>query len=282
MVTLIADSGSTKTDWRLVDSEGRIQQQQTEGYNPLFITPEQMRESLRQQLLPALENMQEPVSQVFFYGSGCGTAARQAEVAATIQEAFPGARVDVQSDMLGAARALCNKTNGMAVILGTGSNSCLSDGFSVTASRPSLGFILGDEGSGADIGKKLLTDYLYGNLPQSMQARFEKRFGDDRAVFIENVYRKPFPNRYLASFSKFVYQNLNEIYCSDMVADRFRAFFRVHIMRYENWQQLPMHCTGSVAFYYSNILRAVAAEQGVRIGTITETPIAALALYHLE
>lgn len=282
MVTLIADSGSTKTDWRLIDGDGRIQQFQTEGYNPLFITPEQMQLSLQTNLLQPVEAAAEPVTQLFFYGSGCGTETRQAEVKATLQAVFPKARIDVTSDMLGAARALCNKQQGMAAILGTGSNSCLSDGHAIITSRPSLGFILGDEGSGADIGKKMVTDYLYGNLPENMQTRFEKRFGTDRAVIIENVYRKPFPNRYLASFSKFVYQNLNELYCSDLVAERFRAFFRVHIMRYENWEKLPLHCTGSVAFYYSNILRAVAAEQGVRIGTITETPIAAMALYHLE
>lgn len=281
MSLLIADSGSTKTDWRFADESGRLHQFHTEGYNPYYVAETYISASLRENLLPALEQLGEPVRQVFFYGAGCANSEKNALMRETLAGVFGAAEIDVQSDMLGAARALCGRREGIAAILGTGSNSCYYDGAQIVENRPSLGYTLGDEGSGADIGKQLVRAFLYGNLPAALTERFEKRFALDRAAILEKVYRQPFPNRFLASFSKFVYQNLNEQMMTDLVVSSFRAFFDTHICRYEKAKQVQLHCTGSVGFYFSNLLRRVAEEKGIALGTVTESPIAGLALYHL-
>ena len=190
--------------------------------------------------------------------------------------------IEINSDLLGAARSLCGKNPGIAAILGTGANTCYCDGGEIAENRTSGGFILGDEGSGAHIGKTFVQAFINDEMPEELAARFFARFNLSKDDIIDAVYRKPMPNRFLASFSKFIYQNLKEQFVIDLVAGCFDLFFDKYICRYAKYREVKLSCTGSVAFYYSNILRAVAANKGVKIDTISETPIAGLTLYHLE
>ena len=283
---LIADSGSTKTDWRLIDSNNQIHKYSTQGINPYFQSSEAINEILIAELLSKilsehdLDSDEDTPFEVFFYGAGCELQDKKAIIREAILEAFPSSKVEVESDMLGAARALCGKEAGIVAILGTGSNTCYYDGTKIVESVDSLGFILGDEGSGAHIGKTFVQAYLNKELPQELAERFLKRTGLGLAELLEGVYKKPLPNRFLASFSKFIYQNVKEQFIVDLVANCFEQFFDKHICKYEQHKAIPLSCVGSVGFYYSNILRAVASKKGVNIEAITETPIAGLTLFH--
>jgi N-acetylglucosamine kinase-like BadF-type ATPase len=184
--------------------------------------------------------------------------------------------------MLGAARSVCGHQPGLAAILGTGMNTCYYNGKEIESNRTSLGFIMGDEGSGAHLGKTFIQHFLNDELPEELAARFVARYNITKDEIIDAVYKKPMPNRYLASYSKFIYQNLKEQFMIDLVKDCFLQFFDKHILKYPQHKTNRLSCVGSVAFYYSNILRSVAEDKGISIDTIVETPIAGLTLYHLE
>jgi glucosamine kinase len=280
---LIADSGSTKTAWRLVDNNKQIFQYSTQGFNPFFQNTAQISTELETVLLPELrKNTTDDPDQIFFYGAGCSSEDRCAVVRDSIRSQFPRSEIFVDHDLLGAARATCGRNEGISAILGTGSNSCLYDGDQIVDHISSLGFILGDEGSGAHIGKELIRSYIYRELPDNLRKKFEERFNPDVNVILEAVYKQPLPNRYLASYSKFVFQNSSDPFISGIVAKCFASFLDHHIRKYEGYEVLPMHVVGSVGFYYSNILRAVATEKGIFIDKVLEAPIAGLTLYHLN
>lgn len=280
---LIADSGSTKTDWRLIDENKRIHQFVTQGINPYFHSSEQIVSMLKAELLlqPNFPTLNFELS-TFFYGAGCRVADKKKIVADAISEVFPKSTIEINTDILGAAHSLCGKNAGIAAILGTGANTCYYDGKKIVENRTSAGFILGDEGSGAHIGKTFIQAFLNDELPKDLSDRFTARFKLSKDDILDAVYKQPMPNRFLASFSKFIFQNIKEQFVVDLVANCFNQFFDKHICKYEKHKELKLSCTGSVAFYYSNILRAVAANKGVNIETITETPIAGLTLYHLD
>jgi glucosamine kinase len=279
MNMLIADSGSTKTDWRFIDENREILAFRSEGYNPWLVDAEQMEASMRREVLVQLGN-QLP-SQIFFYGAGCGTPEKKQVLENVLSKIFGIKNIEVNTDLLGAARSLCGPENGIAAILGTGSNSCSFDGENIIMNRPSLGYILGDEGSGAALGKELLRKFLYDDLDLRLKENFTKRFNLTRPQILDHIYKEPLPNRYLASFSKFIFQNIEHPQCMEMVIENFRAFFTHHVLRYPNAKEWPLHVTGSVGFYFSNLLRRVAEEQGIRLGRVTETPIAGLLNYHI-
>lgn len=279
---LIADSGSTKTDWRLIDEKKQIHQFATSGTNPYFQTSEQIAEMLRLELIPQFQSeIWNLEFEIFFYGAGCGADSKKEIVHQALLKRFPEANIIVETDMLGAARSLCGRNTGIAAILGTGANTCYYDGEKISKNRASLGYALGDEGSGAHIGKTFIQAYLNKEMPEAIANRFFERFKLSKDDILDSVYKQPLPNKFLASFSKFIYQNFKEQFIIDLVADCFNQFFDKHICKYEKHKEVKLSCTGSVAFYYSNILRAVAANKGVNIDTITETPIAGLTLYHL-
>ena len=275
---LIADSGSTKTDWRLVDEQKRISQFSTQGLNPYFMGAKAISKEIGDTLLPVMK--ERVVREVFFYGSGCGAEEKKLVLKKTLEEIFSEARIEVQTDMLGTARGLCASKAGIAAILGTGSNACYYDGKVITEQSPSLGYILGDEGSGSHLGKTFINALLHHEFPAELESRFYERFKTDRAGILENVYAKPFPNRYLASFSKFIHQNLKEQTMVDLTANCFRQFLTKHIIPLRKHNEI-FHCSGSIGFYFSNILRKVAEEKKIPVGTIVETPIAAICNYHL-
>lgn len=279
---LIADSGSTKTDWRLIDDNKNIHQFATQGINPYFTSSDEISLIIQNELLSQIQFplVGTPLS-VFFYGAGCGSDSKKEIVRIALLKNFHRAFVEVYSDMLGAARSLCGANPGIAAILGTGANTCYYDGNNIIESTPSLGYVLGDEGSGAHIGKTFVQAFLNKEMPEALSNRFYERFNLGKEEMLDAIYKQPNPNRFLASFSKFIYQNLKEQFVVDLVANCFGQFFDKHICKYSKHKEVKLSCVGSVAFYYSNILRAVAANKGVNIETIIETPIAGLTLFHL-
>ena len=277
---LIADSGSSKTDWRLIDEEGKIHQAKTAGINPLLHTEAEVLTILQNELLPQLSK--KDIRNVYFYGAGCASESACGLVATALKSVFFGAETAVTHDLLAAARALCHKEPGIACILGTGSNSCLYDGEKIVDKIPPLGYVLGDEGSGSYIGKQLLNAFLKRDMPADLSEKFAKRFEAEVATVLENVYRKPSPSRYIAGFSRFAFHHLKHPYIFRLVYKSFEDFFEKNVCKYENYQQYKVHFTGSIAFYYSNVLRQVANDKGLFVKNIVEAPIAGLTLYHQE
>jgi glucosamine kinase len=276
---LIADSGSTKTDWRLIDQERKIHQFSSEGINPYFQEKDQIIEIINSASFPAF--LKTSPGTIFFYGAGCSAESKKLLVQEALSAVFPAMTITIETDLLGAARSVCGHHPGIAAILGTGMNSCIYDGRHITENRTSLGFILGDEGSGAHIGKTFIAAFLNDELPATIASRFTERYKLSKDEIINSVYKKPMPNRFLASFSKFVYQNLKEQYMIDVVSKCFHEFLDMHICKYSSHKDLKLNCAGSVAFYFSDILRSVAESRGINIDTIVETPIAGLTLFHL-
>ena len=277
---LIADSGSSKTDWRLIDAGGKIHQAKTSGINPFLHTEAEVLAILKNELLPQLT--QKNVIEAYFYGAGCASEKACGLVAATLKEVFPEATTSVTHDLLAAARALCNKEPGIACILGTGSNSCLYDGEKIIDNISPLGYVLGDEGSGSYMGKQLLNAYLKRDMPADLSEKFAKRFVVDLPTVLENVYRQPSPSRYIAGFSRFAFHHLKHPYIFRMVYKSFEDFFEKNVCKYENYATFKIHFTGSIAFYYSNVLRQVANDKGLFVKNIVEAPIAGLTLFHQE
>ncbi|TAH22502.1 MAG: N-acetylglucosamine kinase [Cytophagales bacterium] len=279
---LIADSGSTKVSWRLLSPSGKILQAKTEGISPYYQDKEsiiQTLESLYVSQLSAFLLSSKEVKEIYFYGTGCSTPERCKIVAEALRQVFSAAQIDVQTDILGAARGLCGQEQGIACILGTGSNATLYNGKNITQSSINLGFWLGDEGSGGYLGRQLITDFLNKEMPTHLHQLFEKRHYLTRDEVLDNVY-KPFPNRYFASFSKFLFDHLREEYCYALVYKAFDLFFERHVCKFANYKNYKVHFTGSVAFYYANVLRQVANDKEITLKNITEEPSAGLVLYH--
>ena len=272
----IADSGATKTEWRFLQPDGVISQANSKGINPFYQTAEQIAEIIQQ----AARQAKGTATEVHFYGAGCNTDNNINTVSHALATAFEGAQVAVHHDLLAAAHALCGHQPGIACILGTGSNSCLYDGTDLIDQVPSLGFMLGDEGSGAVLGKTLVNAYLKRGLPERLVTRFEKRYTINEKQVLEQVYQNPMPSQYLAGFSQFLFHNMKDPFIYKLVYECFAAFFEKNVMRYPNYQQYKVHFTGSVAFYYANILRRVAQDKRITVQNIIEGPIAGLTLYY--
>ena len=274
---LIADSGASKTDWRLLSAEGNIEQAQSIGYNPYYQPIDQFDQEVREVLVPQVK---QRVEKIFYYGTGCSSDKNRQMIRTALERYFADAHIEVWHDLLAAARALCGEDPGIACILGTGSNSCYYDGVRIVENVTSLGYVLGDEGSGAWMGKKIVADYLRKDLPEKLWDHFKKRFPMDRDEILSRVYSQEMPSRFLGSFSHFIFQHLKEPYCYKLVYDGFSEFMEKNVMRYERYNELKVHFVGSVAFYFSDILRQVANDKGITVKNILESPIAGLTLYH--
>ncbi len=274
---LIADSGGSKIDWRLLAKNGKIEQAHCPGFNPYYQPIIDLKTNIEQVLLPQIH---EPVTKIFFYGTGVSSVKNQEVIKAAFLEHFKAAEIEVGWDLLAAARALCGNEPGIACILGTGSNSCLYDGEKIIDNVANLGWILADEGSGTYIGKQFIFDYFRFNIPEQLAKQFHERFPWTREEVLEKVYQQEKPGAFLASFMKFIFQHIQEPYCHQLVYKGFSDFYENNIMRYENYQNLKVHFTGSVAFYFSNILRQVANDKGITVKNILEGPIAGLTLFH--
>lgn len=281
MVYLLADCGSTKTDWCLTKDGVLVQHVRTAGINPVYLNQEEVECIIRQELLPALCGC-VPDS-LHFYGAGCATPELTEHMRTVLRRCLcPQGEVEVCSDMVGAARALLGTREGIACILGTGSNSCFWDGKRMAQNVPPLGFILGDEGSGAYLGKRLVSDLMRGILPRSMREDFLSRYGLTMGDIIERVYRHPFPNRFLASFAPFIADNLNERCVYRLVFESFRAFIRRNIGLYYRWRFYPVCFTGSIAWHFRDVLIKAAESDSVRIHTIVPSPMGGLIRFHLH
>ena len=266
---LIADSGSTKTDWVLTDGGGSVGRYHTQGINPVHQTENEILAILHHELLPQLSHSP---SAVYFYGSGVRPELENV-VAEVLQAAFPSATtVEAHSDLLGAARAVCGSSEGIACILGTGANSCLYDGHAIVKNTPALGYILGDEGSGAVLGVKFLNALYKGFMPKQVLADFQQDMKLTIADVITRVYRQPMANRFLASLSPFIKSHLDVPEVRQLVVDNFRSLFHRNIAPYDR-PDLPVCFVGSMADHYADQLTEAAAAEGFRMGKILKSPI---------
>lgn len=274
---LIADSGGTKIDWRLLQKDGTIHQANSTGFNPNYHPADDFRKSVQQSVVPLVN---EKVMKIFFYGSGVSTEKNQKIIHDILSEFFPGAHIEIAWDLLASARALCGHEPGIACILGTGSNSCYYDGNQIAATVTNLGWILADEGSGTHLGKQLIVDYFRGKMPATLAEQFNARFSYRLEDVLDQVYRGERASAFLAGFTKFIFQHLKEPYCYQLVYRSFIQFYENTVMEYENHKSLKIHFTGSVAFYFSDVLRQAANDKGLTVKNILESPIAGLTLYH--
>jgi N-acetylglucosamine kinase-like BadF-type ATPase len=278
---IIADGGSTKTNWCLVTGEGKKVYFNTEGYNPYFASIEYIIQSLNESLPTDLEK--DEITEVNYYGAGCSTDEMRNKVKEAMEAVFTKSKVYIGHDLLAAARALLGNNEGFAAILGTGTNTCLYDGKKVTMNIDSGAYILGDEGSGCYIGKKLLTDYLRGYMPEPVRNLFWETYKLTPDDVNEQVYTQPRANRFCASFSKFVYDNNVHIeYSRNLVRTSFEDFFRNLVTHYPDYQKYTFNCIGSVGYNFRNVLEELVVENGMVVGNIIRSPIDNLVKYHLE
>lgn len=275
---LIADGGSTKSSWCQLDEAGNRVYFNTEGYNPDFMKTAAVAQSLDHNLPDNLPRAD--VTQVHYYGAGVSSAAKAEVLAAAIRQTFPNATVTVDHDLLAAARALLGRKPGFGAILGTGTNSCLYDGQKIIHNVDSLGYFLGDEGSGSFIGKRLLRDYLRGLLPEGLQEIFLEEFKLTRDDILDRLYNQPLPNRFLASFAKFTYDHNNISYCREIVLQGFETFFENIVRHYPNYQDYTFNCIGSVGYNFRDALAQVAKDHGMEVGKIIRSPIDDLVAFH--
>ena len=281
VMILIADSGSTKVHWCLVTASGQFTDVRTDGINPLFQTCDAMRNSISNQLLPQISSLlwAGTLTHVFFYGAGC-TPEKKVFVQRALEGVFKKAEVHVESDMLGAARGLLGHKAGVACILGTGSGSCFYDGEKIEWNVPSLGYILGDEGSAAVLGKQLVGDLLKNQLGDDLKELFFREYETSMADIIEKVYRQPFPNRFLAKLSKFCADHIDDPRIHDLVYRHFESFIRRNLKQYRPTEGVGF--VGSIAYYYRPVLEEAMAAEGLPIGVILQDPVEGLREYHKD
>ncbi len=279
---LIADCGSTKIDWCLLNN-GKVEKQVfTMGMNAVMLTEEEMRARIAAELMPELGELAGNISAVYFYGAGCISPEVCGNVAKAISHNISSAEgnVHVYTDLLAAARALCGRNPGIACILGTGANSCQYDGEKIVNNVSPLGFILGDEGSGAVLGKLFLGDVLKKQLPAAVCEKFLREYELDLLTIIRRVYKEPLPNRFLASVTPFLSANIDVPEIRAIVLGAFTAFFRRNILQYEGFATTPVNFVGSVAYYFRPVLEEAAAACGCSVGTILKSPMEGLIRFH--
>ena len=279
MSILIADSGSSKTDWVLLKNNNILCRHQTIGFNPYFQNSEDICKEIKAFLLPDLKGQIESIEKIAYYGTGCSTPEKVLVVKQGLNLAFGNITSEVNHDLLAAARAICGKEKGIACILGTGSNSCLYNGLSVIENVPSLGYFFGDHGSGAAIGKTFIQHYFDEKIPSELKLAFEKA-GYHREIILENVYKKSMPSRYLASVCLFLFDFNSHSYVRELIKNCFVDFFDYQISKYTNASQLPINSVGSIGFYYKDLFIEAAKQRGFTIGNVIKSPIEGLIKYH--
>ena len=287
MKILIADSGSTKTDWCLADEQGPLARIATQGINPIHQSDEQIAAILDKEIPGDFLGKNSGVGHVYYYGAGAlptvAPRLKQLLTKTFVDSQSSGTNgetmVSVAGDLLGAARALFGVEEGIACILGTGSNSGLYNGREIARNTPPLGYILGDEGSGAVMGRLFFGSLCKGLLPSELLEDYRQQTGFDTADIIQKVYREPLPNRFLAQTTRFIHQHLQEEEVCKLVVDNFRAFFRRNIVQYER-RDLPVRVIGSVAFHFSEQLICAAEKEGFAVDRVEQSPMAGLVAYH--
>ncbi|WP_374360352.1 BadF/BadG/BcrA/BcrD ATPase family protein [Cloacibacterium sp.] len=275
----IVDGGSTKCDWVILENTGKVSQKtESVGFNPNIISADLIPQEIEKN--PHLFLIKNQLDYVYFYGSGCGTAENALLVETQLQKVFPYAKVTVKEDLTAAAYAAYKGKPAIVCILGTGSNSCYFDGKSVRRDLPSLGFLIGDEGSGSAIGKHLVRRFFMKKLPQDLHQEFVETYHLTIDDAIKNMYHNPRANAYLAEFNKFVIQRKQHPYFQNMVFDEMKNFFEYQVLPYEEARETEINFIGSIAYYYEDVLRAAAAELNLTVGHIVQKPIESLVEFH--
>jgi len=278
MIKLICDSGATKAEWCLVYN-CKKKTIFTQGISPYFLNTEQIRVLLLKELQPKLRNIK--VDEVFFYGTGCANPANARSVKNAIQLVFTNTKkVEVTHDLMAAARAVCGKGKGIVANLGTGSFCCYYDGKKIIKQIPGIGYILGDEGSGAYLGKKVIQYYLYETFDDDLRARFNAKYITNRSEILENVYKKPLPNRYLASFTIFLAENRGHYMIDNIIEDGLNEFFFYHLCKFRESWIMPIHFVGSVAFGFKDVLQHLCNTYEFELGRVIKNPMEGLVAYH--
>ena len=275
--TLIADSGSTKTTWTLTEPGKRKKNITTQGLSPYFLTSEQVNEIIERELHPKLNS--QP-AKLYFYGTGCGNPANVKMLSGSFKKSFPKTRVHVESDILAAARALCGNEKGMVCILGTGSSVCYYNGKRIAKSSPGLGFILGDEGSGSYLGRKVLQYYLYNTFEPDLMDRFRAKYPIAPTEILDAVYRQPLPNRYMARFAEFLAENRGHFMVENIIEDGLNDFFFNHVYKFRESWTLPIHFVGSVAYGFKDMLVHLCESYELQLGSVLKNPMDGLVKYH--
>jgi len=275
---LIADAGATKIQW-VVLSEGKAAQPvETAGFNPYTMEPGILLDAVEKDLVPFINPGY--ITDVFFYGAGCSTQFKCNIVEDVLKEVFEKADLEIYHDLLGAARALFGRNEGIACILGTGSNSCLYDGKNIIENVTSLGYFFGDEGSGAYLGKLFLTEYLRGRMPEKIRLAFDKRYGYSVENILDSVYNKPYPNRFLSSFAEYIGSFKDDEFVKGLVKKNFLDFFREQVTQYTGYKDQPIGVIGSVGFHFRDIFLETAAGHKLKVNKIIQSPIEGLIDYH--
>ncbi len=277
MVQLIADSGSTKCEWCLLDN-GKKKMISTQGISPYFLNAEQIVALLQKELMPKLKKL--TVEAVHFYGTGLSNNSNIKIINNSLVGLFTNAKINIEHDLLAAARALCGTNKGIACILGTGSNSCYFNGKKIQKNSPGLGYILGDEGSGSYLGKKVVQYYLYNTFDEDLKARFDKRFNVTKDEILDSVYKQPLANRYLASYAIFLAENRGHYMVENIIEDGLNDFFFNHLYKYrESWTQ-PINFVGSIAFGFKDVLKDLCNTYELELGTVLKKPMDGLIKFH--
>ncbi len=275
---LIAESGATKTDWRLLDNKGSTQSFSTSGINPYLQSSEMIRDVLEKEM--AWSDKKHRADQVYFYGTGASTAEQQKKIAKVLSSFFNTNKVEVNHDMLAAARAACQNEKGVVCILGTGSNSCYYDGNKIKEQQRSLGYLAGDEGSGNHLGKKILQYYAYRTFDAELTMSFEALFGNDFNAIIKKLYSEPFPNRYLASFVLLLRENRGHFMVENIIEDCLNDFFHAQVLKYRQSWKSPIHFAGSIANEFRTTLHLLCEQYELELGNIIKSPIDKLVQFH--
>ena len=276
---LIADSGSTKTEWCLLQ-DNKKKKVITQGLSPYFLNEDQISEVLVKELLPKLKDAAP--TEIFFYGTGCSNPANATIVKKAIKRHFKTAKITVDHDLMGAAKALCGNEKGVACILGTGSNSCYYNGKKIVKNSPGLGYVLGDEGSGAYMGKKVIQYFLYNTFDEDLMERFKAKFNTNSVEILEAVYKKPLPNRYLASYAIFLAENRGHYMIENIIEDGFNDFFFNHIYKYRESWTMPIHFIGGIAYGFRDVLKDLCNSYELQLGVVLKHPMDGLIKYHQQ
>jgi len=275
---LLAESGSTKTDWCLIRDNGRPIHFKTSGINPYLQTPEKISELLNGEM--GWKKDKHTADSISFYGAGAGNEANQKVIKQVLSKFFSIRKVGVEGDLLAAARSLCGEQKGIVCILGTGSNSGYYDGKKIKEQQASLGYIAGDEGSGNHMGKRILQYYAYHTFDTELRMGFEMMFGNDLPAILHALYREPFPNRYLAKMVELLVANRGHYMVENIIEDSLNDFFHHHILKYrQSWKQ-PIYFTGSVAFFFKDVLASLCEQYELEMGNVVQSPLAGLIKYH--
>jgi glucosamine kinase len=280
MAILLADSGATKCEWCLAETKKRTKTVFTQGISPYFLSTPQIETIIKTELLPNFKKV-PPIEAVYYYGTGCSNPENIKIVKKAIANSFPGSDVQVTSDLMGAARALCGDEKGIVSILGTGSNSCYYNGKKIVKNSPGLGYVLGDEGSGAYLGRKVLQYFLYNTFDEELRYKFDAKYATTRVEILENVYKKPLPNRYLASYTLFLAENRGHYMIENIIEDGLNDFFFNHLCKYTESWTLPIHFVGGVSFAFSDVIKELCNSYEFELGTILKNPMEGLVQYHL-